>query len=183
MTPPNSDSSDCSAQPVFEFTCLPRIGISFRLLQTAMAVDENTRRDPRTHDIIGAAMEVHRELGPGFLESIYQQALAIELGLRSIPFAREVQFPIHYKGQQLGGLHRADLVSHNSIVVELKALPAIGKAEAAQLVHYLKATGNRLGLLLNFGAPSLEFRRVVFVPGWRPEKSAESESTGEPPQA
>jgi GxxExxY protein len=118
-------------------------------------------RDPRTHAIIGAAMEVHRELGCGFLEAVYQEALAIEFELRNIPFQREVILPIHYKGRLIKSNYRADFVAFGSIIVELKALSALSGVDEAQVLHYLKATGHKVGLLLNFGSPSLEFRRFV----------------------
>jgi GxxExxY protein len=119
-------------------------------------------RDEQTHGIIGAAMEVHRQLGPGFLEAVYQEALAIEFAARSIPLAREVELPVNYKGQRLTCSYRADFVCYESVIVELKALKAITGVEEAQLLNYLKATRLERGLLVNFGRPSLEFKRFVF---------------------
>ena len=119
-------------------------------------------RDEQTHAIIGAAMEVHRQLGPGFLEAVYQEALAIEFAAREIPLTREVELPVHYKGRLLICSYRADFVCYESIIVELKALQAITGIEQAQLLNYLKATRLERGLLLNFGRPSLEFKRLVF---------------------
>ncbi|MBI3090521.1 MAG: GxxExxY protein [Candidatus Tectomicrobia bacterium] len=119
-------------------------------------------KDQQTHAVIGAAMEVHRELGPGFLEAVYQQALAIEFAVRAIPFAREVELPVYYKEQPLACSYRADFVCYESVIIELKALHAITGVEEAQLLNYLKATRLERGLLLNFGRPSLEFRRFVF---------------------
>jgi GxxExxY protein len=120
-----------------------------------------TEDDPRTYSIIGAAMEVHRQLGCGFLEPVYQEALAIEFNKRHIPFVREVKLPLEYKGQPLETKYCADFICFNSVVVELKALARTSGTEEAQLINYLKATGNEVGLLINFGARSLEHRRFV----------------------
>ncbi|HUY38280.1 MAG TPA: GxxExxY protein [Candidatus Binataceae bacterium] len=120
------------------------------------------RGDERTYAIVGAAMEVHRELGNGFLEPIYQQALALELEARAIPFRREVEIVVRYKGQELDSTYRADFICFDEVVVELKALARFGGTEQSQVINYLKATGFKVGLLLNFGTPSLEYRRFVF---------------------
>ena len=121
-----------------------------------------SERDPRTYAIIGAAIEVHKHLGCGFLESVYQEALAIELGLREIPFRREVRLPVSYKGQVLVTSFCADFICFETLVVELKALAHMSGSEEAQLINYLKATRYKVGLLLNFGTRSLEHRRFVF---------------------
>ena len=120
-------------------------------------------RDPDTYAILGAAMEVHRELGSGFLESVYHDAMETEFGLRSIPYSREHAVPVFYKGKQLGGSFRADFVCHNSIIVELKAIKSLGDIEYAQTLHYLKATGFQRALLINFGAHRLEYKRLVYT--------------------
>lgn len=117
--------------------------------------------DPETYAVIGAAMEVHAELGPGFLEPVYQEALAIEFAAKAIPFQREVQLPVNYKGQQLSTYYRVDFICFGNILVELKALKIISGTEESILLNYLKATGHERGLLLNFGAPSLQVKRMV----------------------
>lgn len=108
-------------------------------------------------------MEVHRHLGAGFLETVYQHALAIEFSDRYIPFEREVELPVYYKGKQLDCIYRADFFCHHKVIVELKALKAISGVEEAQLLNYLKATRMERGLLLNFGSPRLEVKRFVLT--------------------
>jgi GxxExxY protein len=118
-------------------------------------------KDERTFAIIGAAMEVHRQLGPGFLEAVYQEALAVELAARDVPHKREVDVPIFYKGRPLQTVYRADFVCYGQILVELKAIKKVTNIEDAQILNYLKATRLPLGLLFNFGAPSLEHKRFA----------------------
>ncbi len=118
-------------------------------------------RDEQTYAIIGAAMEVHRELGPGFLEAVYQDALAIELELRDIPFQRERLLPVHYKGRLLPSVYRADFVCYGEVIVETKALAALVGIHEAQTINYLKATGMQRALLINFGTLSLQHKRLV----------------------
>jgi len=119
-------------------------------------------KDPQTYAIIGAAMEVHRHLGHGFLEAVYREALRVELGTQGIPFHAEVRLPITFKGRLLSTSYRADLICYDQVLVELKALQTVGGAEEAQVLNYLKASGLSRALLLNFGAPSLEFRRLIW---------------------
>jgi GxxExxY protein len=112
--------------------------------------------------VVGAAMEVHRVLGPGFLEPVYQEALQYELADRAIPFEAEKLLPVIYKGRVLDKYYKADLICYGQIILELKALSRLSSVEEAQLLNYLKATGLRVGLLINFGSPGLlDWKRFV----------------------
>jgi GxxExxY protein len=122
---------------------------------------EETKKDPLTYQIIGAAMEVHKELGCGFLEAVYQEAFAKELKQRRIKYSREVELPIFYKGERLTTFYMADFICFNSVVVELKALQILSGIEQAQIINYLKVLDYRNGLLLNFGKQSLEYKRFA----------------------
>jgi GxxExxY protein len=113
-----------------------------------------------TFAVIGAAIEVHNILGPGFLEVVYQSSLERELALRKIPFESQVRLPVTYK-DVLVGEYIADLVIDSKLIVEIKAVSRFTPNHQAQAIHYLTATGLRLALLLNFGAGSLEHRRVI----------------------
>ncbi len=115
-----------------------------------------------TQRVIGAAMEVHKVLGCGFLEAVYQEALEIELRERGIRFSRQPETKIQYKSHTLSKTYQPDMLVEDRLVVELKALDRISAAEESQLLNYLKATGIKVGLLINFGARSLEWKRMVF---------------------
>ena len=119
--------------------------------------------DPQTYAIIGAALEVHRVLGCGFLEGVYQEALAKESSLRGIPHQREVELVITYKEEPLNAKYKADFVCFGNIIVELKALDKITGKEKAQVINYLKATNFARALLLNFGSPKLQYERFVYT--------------------
>ena len=135
----------------------------------------NDNRDPRTYTIIGAAMEVHRQLGCGFLEAVYQEVLAIEFETRNIPCRREVDLAVFYKGRRLNTEYRADFICYETIVVELKALTKLGGVEQAQVINYLKSTGFEIGLLINFGSNSLEHKRYILSSSAQSVKSADDQ--------
>jgi len=117
--------------------------------------------DPETYLIIGAAMEVHRVLGCGFLEAVYRAALLAELILRGAPCRTEVIFPISYKESTLPVHYRADIVCFGSVKVEVKASSALGPIDQAQAINYMKVSGLRKALVLNFGSRTLQHRRLV----------------------
>lgn len=112
-----------------------------------------------TYNIIGAAMDVHRTLGMGFLESVYQEAMEIELAKRNIPFVPQKKIQIQYKDVLLNQYYVADLFCYDKIIVELKAVSTILPEHEAQIINYIHATGIKLGMLLNFGEESLYFKR------------------------
>jgi GxxExxY protein len=123
----------------------------------------NDGGDADSFAIIGAAMEVHRQLGAGFLESVHHRSLAVEFDRRGIPAEREVSLTISYKGHDVG-IFRADFVCFSTIVVELKAQAQLTGIDSAQVINYLRAARLPTGLLLNFGAPKLEYRRLANTP-------------------
>jgi len=124
---------------------------------------ENTERDPVSATVIGAAIEVHRVLGPGLLESAYEECLCHELSLRGIAFERQLALPVNYKGVKLDCGYRLDIVLPGKLVIEVKAVEALAPIHDAQLLTYLKLAGIRTGLLLNFNVPLLRdgIRRLV----------------------
>jgi len=118
----------------------------------------NMMEDKLTETVIGLAMKVHRVLGHGFLESVYRRALCLELGKPDLAFEAESRLKVFYE-QTVVGEFVADVIVDRQLILELKAASALSKADEQQLVNYLKATGINTGLLLNFGTPSLEFKR------------------------
>jgi GxxExxY protein len=117
--------------------------------------------EKEVYAIIGAAMIVHNELGSGFLEAVYQEALEIEFSLKDIPAQREVPLQIYYKDALLSKYYIADFLCFNKIIIEIKALSKLSTEHQAQVLNYLKATGLQLGVLINFGQPKLEFKRII----------------------
>ena len=115
--------------------------------------------DPITQQIIGCAMEVHKQLGPGFQEVIYQRCLALEFSATGLRFGREIEYPIYYKGRKVG-TRRADFIVDSRIVVELKALTALEDVHLVQAKNYVRAYNLEIGLLINFGGNRLEFKRL-----------------------
>jgi len=114
------------------------------------------------YEIIRAAIAVHRELGPGFLEAVYQEALAVEMSDIGVPFERERQISIGYRGVLLKKRYKVDFLCYDSIVVETKSQHTLTDIDRAQLINYLKASGLRVGVLVNFGSyPTLEWKRII----------------------
>jgi len=121
-------------------------------------------KDPRTAAVIGAAIEVHRQLGPGLLESAYEQCLCHELHLRDLPFQCQVDLPVSYKGLKLDCGYKIDVIVNDEVIVELKAVERILPVHEAQLLTYLKLSGKKVGLLINFNSSLLTqgiIRRVL----------------------
>lgn len=130
---------------------------------------------PLAHDVIGCAIEIHRELGPGLLESTYCHCLGYELLLRSIPFLREYQLPVRYKDTVIDCGYRVDFLIGDSLLVEVKSVDALNAVHQAQVLTYLKLSGVRHGLLINFnarlvkdGIKSLLLRPRALHPTWQP---------------
>ena len=119
-------------------------------------------RDSRTYNIIGAAMEVHKELGCGFLEGVYQEALEREFTSQGIPFKSQPVIKISYKGKPLNKTYQPDFICYDEVIIEIKAITNLSGIEEAQIINYLKATNKSIGLLLNFGSKSLEHKRFIF---------------------
>lgn len=114
-----------------------------------------------SYNIIGACMEVHSELGAGFLEPVYQEALAVEFNERGTPFEKEKHLSVKYKGVAIDKYYVADFTCYNKILLELKALDSLSEDHIAQVMNYLKITEMKLGMLINFGSKKLQYKRVV----------------------
>ncbi len=112
-------------------------------------------------EIIASAFAVHNELGKGFLEAVYQEALAIEFSEKNIPFLKEEKINVFYKNQKLTKYYIADFVCYNEILIEIKALDAISSDNISQMLNYIKATGFDLGLIINFGASKVQIKRII----------------------
>ena len=119
-------------------------------------------RDKKTYAIIGAAMEVHKELGSGFLEAVYHEALEREFTYQEIPYKSKPPVRIEYKGKPLEKKYEPDFLCHNEVIVEIKAMDKLSGNEHAQIINYLKASKLKVGLLINFGSKSLEHKRFVY---------------------
>lgn len=115
-----------------------------------------------TYKIIGIAMKVHKELGPGFLEAVYEEAMIIELEKEGIPFQNQVSIEIEYRGKKLKKKYRADFIIDQKVLVDLKGIRKLTEVDSTCMINYLKATGLRVGLILNFGRSSLEWKRLVY---------------------
>ena len=135
-------------------------------------------KDKQTYKIIGAAMEVHAQLGGGFLEAIYQEAFERELLLREIPCEREKPFTVTYKGKPLAKHYRPDFICYDSVVVEIKSVRQLGTADVAQVFNYLKVTGFHRALLINFGTAQLEYRRIAMDGSYKEPQIRKEEDKG-----
>jgi len=137
-------------------------GSNPQITQMNAEVGEGSKeiRDPQTYAIIGAAITFHRELGHGFLENVYQSALEKEFQALDIPYEREKQLPVYYRGTEIAQ-YQADFIGYGEVIVELKALSKLSGTEESQVINYLKATSLQRALLINFGAPRLEYKRLV----------------------
>ncbi|MCU0858015.1 MAG: GxxExxY protein [Pontiellaceae bacterium] len=120
------------------------------------------KRDEKTYAIIGAAMAVHNELGCGFLEAVYQDALEIEFKKQGIPYEREKRLDVFYCGEKLDSFYRVDFLCFNEVVVETKAVSKMAGTEESQVINQMKASRLHKALLINFGVPKLDYKRMVF---------------------
>ncbi len=121
----------------------------------------NLLYENESYKIIGTAMKVHKELGSGFLEAVYQEALGIEFEKQGIPYLSEPRLKISYSGQELKKYYKADFICYEKIIIEVKATKQLTGIDESQVINYLKATSIKLGLLFNFGTESLEYKRLI----------------------
>jgi GxxExxY protein len=138
---------------------------TYRIIGAAMEVqstDYAEKGDQRTYNIIGAALEVHKELGCGFLEAVYQEAIEREFTYQAVPFQAQPVVQIFYKKTSLNKTYQPDFVCYDQVIVEIKAISNLTGIEEAQIINYLKASGLKIGLLLNFGSKSVEYKRFAY---------------------
>lgn len=135
-------------------------------------MDTDDTRDPQTYAIIGACMEIHKILGPGFTESVYHEAAKIEFPLHNVPFIHEALLAVYYRDIKLPTVFRTDFMCFEDVIVEFKAIPKLGDGEMKQMINELAASRKHRGLLINFGASRLEYKRVVF--GTQPQNTVSS---------
>ena len=140
-------------------------------MQQQQNSDDKMLFKEESYQIIGAAMEVHRLLGCGFVEAVYQEALEKEFQLRNIPYEREKELNITYKGSTLSKTFKADFICYDKIILELKSVREFTDEHYAQIYNYLRASNLELGLLINFGAASIEYHRVPASKKWRTNSS------------
>ncbi|MBM4038146.1 MAG: GxxExxY protein [Planctomycetes bacterium] len=160
---PDADAIADSVKPLVKNVAHHKAGFS-QWVQAGcpdLKSPRGAKGDPRTYAIIGAGMEVHKELGCGFREPLCQEAFAIELGKRGIPFEREKCLRVQYKDVLLEKECSPDFICFGEAIVETKVLDRLTGKEESQLIHYLKASGLHVGLLLNFGGESFEWKRIV----------------------
>jgi GxxExxY protein len=151
-----------SACLIFEESRISDLGVLAVCFMKTL-IEPGKKVDELAHAVIGAAIEAHRHLGPGFLEGVYEEALCIELAERQVPFERQKEISVLYKGRPIGK-QRIDLTVGGVLIVELKAIDALAEIHKAQVISYLKATRLPLGLLINFNIPILKngIQRVVY---------------------
>jgi GxxExxY protein len=125
-------------------------------------VKREKAKNDRTYKIIGTAMEVHKELGCGFLEPVYQEALETELENQGLPYKSQSVIDIYYKQKLLEKKYQPDFICFNEVIIEIKALEQLSGIEESQIINYLKASKLKVGLLINFGSKSLEYKRFVY---------------------
>ncbi|MBC8323984.1 MAG: GxxExxY protein [Candidatus Marinimicrobia bacterium] len=123
---------------------------------------DNLLYKDEVYSIVGVAIEVHKEMGPGFLEAVYEECMAIESQAKKIPFETQVELSVNYKGRPLNKKYIADYIAYGKIIVEFKCIPKLTNIEEAQILNYLKVTGLKVGLLINFGSKGkLEWKRYI----------------------